>query len=88
MDEATEILVIITSSVLILFLLLGILAAIQFLLLLKKVKKLVQKAENVTVTVEVIGDTFRKASTTVGIGSIISNIANSFSKASNSKRRK
>lgn len=88
MDEATQILVIITSSVLILFLLLAMFGAVQFILLMRKVKKLVQKAENVTDTVESIGETIKAAQATIGISSVVTALINSITKATGTKRRK
>lgn len=88
MDEATEILVIITSSVLVVFLLLAIFGAIQFILVMRKVKKLVKKAENVTDTVESMGETIKTAQATIGISSIVTALINSITKATGTKRRK
>lgn len=72
MDEATEILVIITSSVLIAFLLLGITLLLQFIFLVRKIKKLIQKAENVAETVEAVGETLGRAVLPAAFGKILS----------------
>jgi len=87
MDEATEILVIITSSVLIAFLLLGITLLLQFIFLLRKIKKLVHKAESVAETVEAVSETLGKAAIPAAFGKIIGSFIASATKAQ-SKRRK
>lgn len=61
MEQATEILVFITSSVLVLFLLLSIFLVIQVLLVIRHVRRLAARAETVADSVESIGVAFSEA---------------------------
>lgn len=85
MDNATEILVIITSSVLVVFLLLAIAAVIQLMIVLGKIKRLAAKAEDVANAVESAADAFQNTVTPIRFGSLLGNFAKTFVKA---KRRK
>lgn len=76
-----EILVIITSSVLVVFLLLAIAVVIQLMLILRKIKRLAAKAENVAEAVESATDAFHSTITPIRIGRILGNFAKQFSKA-------
>lgn len=85
MENATEILVIITSSVLVICLLLIIIVTIQVMLFLKKIKHLVHKAENVAGTVENISSAFNKAIVPAAIGKALGNV---LSNLNDSKKRR
>jgi DNA-binding transcriptional regulator of glucitol operon len=61
MDQAAEILLIITSSVLIIFLILAIVVCIQLLKVLKQIKRVTSKAESLTETIESVGQVFADA---------------------------
>jgi hypothetical protein len=61
MDTATQILVIITSSVLIIFLLASIFLTIQVIAVVKRLKHLAERAETVADSVESIGAAFQEA---------------------------
>lgn len=61
MEQATELLVIITSSVLIVFLLASIFLIAQILLVVRHIKHLAEKAETVADSVESIGAAFQEA---------------------------
>lgn len=85
MNEAAEILVIITSSVLILFLLLAIILLTQFIFLIRRIKKLIHKAENMADAVEAIGETLSKASFSAGLANVVGSFIGSLSKAKNKR---
>lgn len=87
MDDATQILVIITSSVLIIFLLLFIILLLQFIFLIRRIKRLLHKAENVAETVEAVSETLGRAALPAAFGKVLANLMASMSKAQ-SKRRK
>jgi len=74
MDQAESILVIITSSVLILFLLLSIVAAIYVIKMVKQVKRVVAKAEEVIDTAEAAAEAVRHASGPMAALKLIKNI--------------
>ena len=61
MEQATEILVIITSSVLIIFLLATLFLIIQIIAVIKRIKHLTERAETVADSVESIGAAFQEA---------------------------
>lgn len=61
MDTATQILVIITSSVLVIFLLVSIFLTIQVIAVVKRIKHLTERAETVADSVEAIGAAFQDA---------------------------
>lgn len=61
MEQATEILVIITSSVLVIFLLISIFLLIQIIAVIKRIKHLAERAETVADSVESIGAAFQEA---------------------------
>lgn len=61
MDDATQILVIITSSVLVLFLLIAIVLAIRVLQLVNAVRRLVQKAGNMAEAAKAASESMQKS---------------------------
>ena len=77
MNTASEILLIIVSSVLSLFLLVGIIALVKFIQILSTLKRIAQKAEHLTESAEAVGDFFRKSASKVAFGGFLSNIVNS-----------
>lgn len=86
MDNATEILVIITSSVLVLCLLLIIIVTVQIMLFLRKLKHLMQKAESVADSVEAISTAFNRAVVPAAVGKMLANVLSNLSDVK--KRRK
>ena len=80
MDNATQILVIITSSVLILFLLFAITLLFQFIFLMRRIKHLIQKAESVADTVEAVSETFGKAAVPAAVGKVLGNFLSTLAK--------
>ncbi len=80
METATEILVIITSSVLVLFLLLAIVGVVQLILLVRQIKHIIKRAESVADTVEAVSETFGKAAAPAAVGKIIGNFLQGLTK--------
>ena len=71
-----QMLLIILSSALALFLLLGIVAAIISIKILNNVKRITEKAEQIADKAELATEFFSNTSATVAVGKLISNIFN------------
>lgn len=80
MEQAAEILVIITSSVLVVFLLLSIFLTIQVLLVVKHIKHLAERAETVADSVESMGAAFQEAAKSRRTLKMIEKIINTLTK--------
>jgi biopolymer transport protein ExbB/TolQ len=76
MEQAAEILVIITSSVLVLFLLVSIFLLAQIIIVVKHLKRLAERAETVADSVESIGAAFQDAAKTRKVLKLIEKVAN------------
>jgi hypothetical protein len=74
MDEAFKLLVIIVSSVLSILVIVGIIAGIIVIRLLRDVRRITAKAEKVIASAESVGEVFRKVSGPVAISNVIRNI--------------
>lgn len=85
METATEILVIITSSVLVLFLLLAIVGAVQLILLVRQIRHIIKRAESVAETVEAASEAFGKAAVPAAIGKVVGSFLQGLTK---DKRRR
>lgn len=83
MNTASEVLVIIVSSVLALFLLVSIVAVVYIVSILKQVKRITARAENVADTMGSAAAAFERASSPVAVLKLIGSIvkhANDFKK--------
>lgn len=88
MENAQEILVIILSSFLALFLLLGIIFLVIAIKVILVVKRVTAKAETLADKAEAIGDFVQHAATPMMIGKILSGLSDTvFSRSSKSKRK-
>lgn len=85
MENASEILLIIVSSVLALFLIVTIVAVFYVISILKQVKRVVKTAENVAINVEAAAEAFERTASPLAAIKIISNIIEQVTKA---KKRK
>jgi hypothetical protein len=74
MDKAAEVLVIIVSGALSIFLLVGIIAGIKVVQLISSLKRIANKAESIADSAEVVGDFFRKSAGPVAFTRFIANI--------------
>ena len=74
MDSDTQTLVIITSSVLVVFLIIGIVALVYFIKLVKQLRRVTEHAENVVDSVEAAASTVQRAATPMAFLKVISNI--------------
>lgn len=74
MDTATHVLVVILSSFLALFILLGIIVAIQVIRVLTMIQRIAQKAESVIESAESVGAIFKNAAGPLAILKVITNM--------------
>ena len=79
MDSAAQVLLIIVSAVLSVFLILLALAAIYMIQVLRRVREIVERAENVAGTMEAAARTFEKTAGPIAIIKLISNIVSAVS---------
>ena len=80
MDNAEQILVIIVSATLSLFLIISIFVLIKVLKVLDQIKRIGDRAEHVAENVEQTSAYFQKAAGPMAILKVISNLADTFSK--------
>jgi len=85
MDTAAEILVIIVSSVLAIFLLVLIVIAIYTVKILKQVRRITDRAENVAGSVEAAASAFERTASPLAMLKIISGIVKTANKARSRK---
>lgn len=78
MEQATEILVIITSSVLVIFLLLAITSLIVFLVLLKRLSALMHRAEGAAQALEEFASAAKKLAESVTFSGLVGSFVKSF----------
>jgi hypothetical protein len=88
MDTTERTLLVILSAFLALFLLLSIIAVIQVLLLLHKIRHVVEKAEKIVASAEVVGGVFRNAAGPLGIMRLIQSLAEVASHHKSDKKEK
>jgi hypothetical protein len=76
MDLSTtqQILLVILSSALAIFLILSIVVVVMVIRILKKVRIIVDKAEKIIESAEAVGEVFKKTATPVGILHLVQNI--------------
>jgi hypothetical protein len=74
MDTASEVLVIIVSSVLVIFLVAAIVATIYAIKVMKQVRTIVAQAESVVDSVEAAASTFQKAASPLALLKVVGNI--------------
>ncbi|MBX4201396.1 hypothetical protein KW803_00670 [Candidatus Saccharibacteria bacterium] len=84
-DNASEILLIVVSTTLSIFLIVGIIALIYIVKILKQVRRITDKAENVADSVEAAATTFEKAASPLAIVKIIGGIVD---QATKTRKRK
>lgn len=80
MDTASEVLVIIVSSILGVFLIVLIIALVFIIKILKQLKRITERAENVSASVEAAATTFEKAASPLAIIKLLGSIVNQTSK--------
>ncbi len=78
METATEVLVVIVSITLTIFLLVGIVVLVKILQILKDIKNIVKKAEQIAGTAEAVGEFFQKTAGTAAVAKLVANIVQSF----------
>ena len=75
MDTAMQVLVIIVSATLTLFLILAAVTLIAILRLIKSIRRVTDKAEQLVDKAEMVGEIFGKAAGPVAVGRLITNVA-------------
>lgn len=86
MEGAEQILVIILSGFLALFLLIGIVATYKLVQILTALKRIMDKAEHIADKAETLSDIFVKTSSPIAVGRLFTHIANTvFHKTDKSK---
>ncbi|HUS26447.1 MAG TPA: hypothetical protein VMY99_03805 [Nevskiaceae bacterium] len=88
MDDAEQILIIIISSFLGVFLILSIIFLVQMLRLVKTLRHIAQTAEKVIDSAESVGDVFRKAAGPLGFMRIVSAVADTVSRHNQAHKEK
>lgn len=76
MENAEEILVIILSSFLALFLLLGIVILVKSIQIINSLKRITDKAEKIVDKAENIGEFFQRTTSSLAIGRLLTQVAN------------
>jgi len=87
MNTSEQILVIILSVFLALFLLLGIVVAIQVVRLLRQLRRITDKAERIVESAESVGAVFRSAAGPISILKLVQTIVESVTQHKHSKKR-
>ncbi len=82
MNTSEQILVVILSTTLALFLLVSIIAAVKVVQILNDIKRIVKKAESIADKAEAVGEFFQASAGPAAIGKLIANIFHSQSKKS------
>ncbi len=77
MNTSEQILVIILSTTLAIFLIISIVAAVKVVQILNDIKRIVQKAESIADKAEAVGEFFQVSAGPAAIGKLIANIFHS-----------
>jgi hypothetical protein len=85
LSTAQQILVVILSCALALFLVLGIVTAVLLIRLVQTLRMIAGKAEHLVTTAEAVGDAFKKAAGPVGVLKFVRNIADMVSQHKHNK---
>ena len=80
MNTASQVLLIIVSTTLTLFLILSIILIIKFIQILNHVKHITEKAEKIADNAESVSEFFQKTAGPAAIAKLIANITHSFTK--------
>ncbi|OGL24365.1 hypothetical protein A3A68_01700 [Candidatus Saccharibacteria bacterium RIFCSPLOWO2_01_FULL_48_13] len=86
MDNAAETLLIVVSSTLTVFLIVGIVALVYFVKLLGQLRRIAERADNVAESVENVAESFEKKAGGLAILSMITKIVESVTKAKKGKK--
>ena len=79
MDTAAEVLVIIVSATLAIFLVVAIIATVKLVQILNHVRHITEKAEKIADNAESVSEFFQKTAGPAAIAKLVSNIIHSFS---------
>jgi hypothetical protein len=78
MDNASEVLLIVVSSTLTVFLIVAIVATVYMIKVLNHIKNITEKAEHIADQAEQVTNFIQKTAGSVAIGKLIANIFNTF----------
>ena len=84
-DNASQVLLIIVSTVLALFLILAIAAIFAVLRILKVLKRIINKAEHIADTAESVGSFVKQSAGTVGLAKVVATIIEHVQKSKDKK---
>lgn len=86
METASWVLLIVVSSFMTIFLIVLIVAGIQFIKILKQVRRISERAEDISVSVENAANTFERAASPFAVIKLIGKIVDQASKANRRRR--
>jgi hypothetical protein len=86
MDTASQILLIIVSATLTLFLVVGIVALIKTIQVMNHLKRITEKAESIADKAEAVGEFFQKTAGPAAITKLVSNIVHAVHDKKESKK--
>jgi len=87
MDRSMEVLVIIVSATLSIFLVVGIIVLVKVIQILKDIKNILRKAEQIADKAEAVGEFFQKTAGPAALAKLIANILQSFRDKRGKKRK-
>lgn len=85
MDTAAQILLIIVSSVLAIFLLVSIIAVVRVIQVLRSLRHIAAQAEKIADSAETVSEFFAKSAGPLALGRFVANIADAVMKRNNPK---
>ena len=77
MNTAAEVLLLIVSGVLAIFLVVAIIAGIKLIQVLRSLRHITEQAEKLADSAEAVGEFFRKSAGPVALGKLVANVAES-----------
>ncbi len=84
MNNASEVLLIVVSTTLTIFLIVGIIAISYLIKILKNIRNITEKADHIADQAESVTAFFQKSAGTAALGKLVANIVNTF-KSGNDK---
>lgn len=78
MNTAAEVLLLIVSATLTIFLIVAMVAVVKFIQILRDIRRIAQKAEQIADKAEAVGEFFQKTAAPAAILKLIANVVSSF----------
>lgn len=85
MDNASEVLLIVVSSALTIFLIVAIIATVYLIKIFKNINHITEKAEKLADQAEAVGEFFQKSAGSLAVGKLVANIVNSIKSSKGDK---